>query len=124
MPVEDALEILLEETSSGYWDAAIVDEFVAMIHEEGLEAVFQRHLTMAHRVREWATERGYGLQGPGIVHRSPTLSALKVPPGTEPERLRARARESGIQIAVGLGAYQPTCQQFLLGDALSHGRSR
>ena len=35
-PVEDALEILLEETRAGYWDKAIVDEFVDMIREEGL----------------------------------------------------------------------------------------
>ena len=32
--VEDALEIILDETNLGYWDKAIVDEFVAMIREE------------------------------------------------------------------------------------------
>ena len=32
-PVEDALEIILEETRKGYWDRTIVDEFVAMIRE-------------------------------------------------------------------------------------------
>lgn len=34
--VEEALEIILDETKLGYWDRAIVDEFVAMIREEGL----------------------------------------------------------------------------------------
>jgi len=36
--IEDALEIIIEETRKGYWDPAIVDEFVAMIREEGLAA--------------------------------------------------------------------------------------
>ncbi|MFV2072544.1 MAG: HD-GYP domain-containing protein [Thermoanaerobaculales bacterium] len=35
-PVDTALEIILEETRSGSWDKAIVDEFVSMIHEEGM----------------------------------------------------------------------------------------
>ena len=32
---EDAIEIILEETRHGYWDPEIVEEFVALIREEG-----------------------------------------------------------------------------------------
>jgi aspartate aminotransferase-like enzyme len=84
-------------------------EAVRMIHEEGIEAVFARYRAMADRARTRATELGYGLLGSGIVERSPTLTALTVPEGVEPESVRARVRAAGIQIAVGLGAYKPTC---------------
>jgi len=84
-------------------------EAVRMIHEEGMEAVFSRHQAMADRVRSRAAELGFGLQGPGIQERSPSLSALTVPQGVEPGRLRTRIREAGIQIALGLGDYKPTC---------------
>jgi len=84
-------------------------EAVRMIHEEGLESVFNRHATMGGRVRTRAPELGYGLAGSAIKDRSPTLTALTVPAGCEPESIRTRVREAGIQIAVGLGSYKPTC---------------
>jgi aspartate aminotransferase-like enzyme len=84
-------------------------EAVRMIHEEGMESVFDRHRAMADRVRARATDLGYRPQGPGILTRSPTLTALQLPEGAEPAALRARVREAGIQIAGGLGAYKPTC---------------
>jgi aspartate aminotransferase-like enzyme len=84
-------------------------EAVRMIHEEGMDSVFRRHQAMADRVRARAADLGYRLQGPGIVDRSPTLTALQVPDGAEPEAIRARLREEGIQIAGGLGAYKPSC---------------
>lgn len=84
-------------------------EAVRMIHEEGLDAVFRRHQAMADRVRARAADLGYGLQGPGIVERSPTLTALRLPEGVEPEAVRKQVREAGIQIAGGLGAFKPTC---------------
>ena len=83
-------------------------EAVRMIREEGMDLVFARHRAMAERVRDRAVELGYSLQGPGILDRSPTLSALRVPEGAEPEKLRAQVREAGIQIAGGLGAYKST----------------
>ena len=81
-------------------------EAVRLIHEEGMEAVFQRHRAMANRVRFRAAELGYGLQGQGVLERSPTLTALRVPKGMDPADLRARVREAGIQIAGGLGSYK------------------
>ena len=84
-------------------------EAVRMIREEGMEEVFLRHHAMAEAVRARATRMGYRLPGPGIRERSPTLTALQLPEGMSPGTLRARVRESGIQIAGGLGAYKETC---------------
>jgi aspartate aminotransferase-like enzyme len=84
-------------------------EAVRMIHEEGMEKVFRRHQAMANRVRERAASLGCTLQGRGIVDRSPTLTAIRLPQGTDPEGVRARVRDTGIQIAVGLGTYRPCC---------------
>jgi aspartate aminotransferase-like enzyme len=84
-------------------------EAVRMIHEEGLESVFDRHTAMAHRVRERTAQLDYGLAGSAIRERSPTLTALTVPNGLEPDSIIRRVREAGIQIAVGLGSYKPTC---------------
>lgn len=81
-------------------------EAVRMIHEEGMEGVFHRHEAMAEWLRARAMELGYHLQGPGIARRSPTLSALEVPEGLDPETVRVRIREAGIQIAGGLGPYK------------------
>ena len=48
-------------------------------------------------------------QGGGLLRRSPTLTALQVPDGLQPEAIRTRLRDAGVQIAVGLGSYKPTC---------------
>jgi aspartate aminotransferase-like enzyme len=84
-------------------------EAVRMIHEEGLESVFVRHQAMAGRVRSGAADLGYRLQGSGIRDRSPTLTALQVPEGLEPEALRARIRSAGIQVAGGMERYKASC---------------
>ena len=84
-------------------------EAVRMIHEEGVEAVFQRHRSMAELVRARAAQLGFALQGDGIQERSPTLTALRVPEGMDPGAIRTRVREAGVQIAVGLGVYKPSC---------------
>ena len=88
-----------------------------MIHEEGLQAVFDRHNAMASRVRERTAEMGYELAGSGIRERSPTLTALTVPDGVDPENIRKHVLDAGIQIAVGLGAYkQNTFRIGHMGD--------
>lgn len=83
-------------------------EAVRMIQEEGMEEVFRRHRAMAERIRNRAASLGCTLQGPELGHRSPTLSALRVPSGIDAGEVRAGVREAGIQIAVGLGDYRPT----------------
>jgi aspartate aminotransferase-like enzyme len=83
-------------------------EALRILDEEGRDAVFNRHAEMARRLRERAREMGFGLQGRGIVKRSFTLTALTVPPGVDPVRLREAVRQEDILIAVGLGRYAPT----------------
>ena len=80
-----------------------------MLHEEGLAAVFARHALLSETVTRWAAERGVALPGEGIVARSPTLTALRMPEGVDPAKVRASMRARGIQIAAGLGGYQATC---------------
>ena len=84
-------------------------EAVRMIHEEGLASVYSRHQALAERVRARAAEMGIRLKGEGLLHRSPSLSVLRIPDGAEPGLLRARVREAGIQIAGGLGPFKPSC---------------
>jgi aspartate aminotransferase-like enzyme len=78
-----------------------------MIHEEGLQSVFDRHTAMADRVRKRTAEIGYTLAGSAIDERSPTLTALTVPEGVDPERIRKHVLEAGILIAGGLGSLKP-----------------
>jgi len=86
-----------------------VREALRMMHEEGLTAVFERHVAMAEQLRTRVAGMGFDLQGPGMTERSPTLTALHVPDGVDPHALRTAVRERGIEIAVGLGAYRDTC---------------
>ena len=100
-------------------------EAVRVIHEEGLDAVFARHRLMAAAVADWAARRGIALQGDGIAVRSPTLTALRMPEGTDPSAVRATVRAQGIQIAAGLGAYQGTCVRVgHMGDIRSDDVAR
>ena len=84
-------------------------EAVRMIHEEGLDAVFARHRLLSDTVTSWAAARGIALPGAGVRERSPTLTALRMPDGVDPARVRAAVRAEGIQIAAGLGQHKGTC---------------
>jgi aspartate aminotransferase-like enzyme len=81
-------------------------EALRMIDEEGPETVFERHERMAAEVRARASRLGFTLQGPGIVVRSPTLTALRVPAGVDPGSLRREVLRRGIRIAAGLGPFE------------------
>ena len=81
-------------------------EALRMIHEEGIPAVFERHRAMAARAREGAQALGFTLQCPDLTERSPTLTGLRVPPGTTPGALREAVLRRGIQLAGGLEIYK------------------
>ncbi|MEQ8330993.1 MAG: alanine--glyoxylate aminotransferase family protein [Longimicrobiales bacterium] len=83
-------------------------EALRMLGEEGWDAVFARHRAMAEEARTQALRLGFGLQGTGLADRSATLTALTVPDGTEPARLRAGVLDRGIRVAGGLGPYKDT----------------
>lgn len=77
-------------------------EAIAMLHEEGLEAVFARHARLAAATR--AAVRAWGLE---LVARNPadysdTVTAVFVPEGHNAEKLRAVARD-GLNFTLGAG---------------------
>lgn len=80
-----------------------------MIGEEGLAAVHARHQAMAEQVRARALAAGCTLYGAGIVRRSPTLTALVLPAGSEAAGVRAAMLERGVLIAGGLGRAAEGC---------------
>jgi aspartate aminotransferase-like enzyme len=85
-----------------------VAEALRLMHEEGLERVYQRHAQMAERTRRGAAELGLALQCPDLRTYSTTLTAIAVPPGVSPKELRNGMRLRGILTAGGLGQYKDT----------------
>ena len=83
-----------------------VAEALRMIHEEGLDAVYERHAALARRVREGARELGLSLQCPDLPGFSNTMTAIAVPAGIEPRALRERIKARGILTAGGLGPFE------------------
>jgi aspartate aminotransferase-like enzyme len=85
-----------------------VAEALRMIHEEGLDAVYERHTAMARRTRERAEDIGLQLQCPEITRHSTTLTAIALPRGVDPKRFRDHIKSLGILTAAGLGPYEKT----------------
>jgi serine---pyruvate transaminase len=84
-------------------------ESLAIIHEEGLSAVYARHEATARRARERALAMGFGMLFPDLDRRSPTLTALRTPAGVSPKFLRDGLVRHGILVAEGLGQYSGQC---------------
>ena len=82
-----------------------IAEALRMIHEEGLENVYQRHAAMAARVRAGCDELGLALQCPGLARYSATMTALALPNGVDPKPFRDRIKARGILTAAGLNRY-------------------
>jgi aspartate aminotransferase-like enzyme len=83
-----------------------VAEALRLMHEEGLERVYQRHAQMADRARRGAAELGLVLQCPDLRTYSTTLTAIAAPPGLSPRDLRNGMRMRGVLTAGGLGTYK------------------
>ena len=86
-----------------------VAESLAMIHEEGLPAVYARHEASARRARERALAMDFGMLFPDLDRWSPTLTALRTPAGVSPKHLREGLVRHGILVAEGLGPYSGYC---------------
>lgn len=84
-------------------------EACRMIHEEGIDAVFERHDALASYTRERADSLGFGIPSPALRERSPTLSVLQAPDEVDVAALRGAMRRRGIQIAGGLGPQAGRC---------------
>ena len=79
-------------------------EALRMLHEEGLENTFKRHARLAE-----ATRRAVGGWGLEILARDPreysnTLTAVLMPEGADPDRVRLKILERfDVSLGVGLG---------------------
>lgn len=72
------------------------------ILEEGLEARFERHSTMARRVQDWALERGLVLYAPE-GYRSQTVTTVDNRLGLDLSQLNRFLLQRGMRIAGGYG---------------------
>ncbi|HYM90617.1 MAG TPA: alanine--glyoxylate aminotransferase family protein [bacterium] len=88
--------------------AYAVHEALRLIHEEGLERVFERHRRMARMVR--AGVRGMGLSLlPDDAHAVDTVTTVRMPPGLDAQQVVAHARERyGIVFGRGIGRLEHT----------------
>jgi aspartate aminotransferase-like enzyme len=83
-----------------------VAEALRMIHEEGLERVFRRHVDLAERTRAGVAKVGLALQCPGFARCSPTLTAVALPRSTDASALRDGLLARGVEVAAGLGPFE------------------
>ena len=85
-----------------------VAEALRMIHEEGLEAVLQRHAAMARMVALRIQELGLTPQCPALQTRSITVSDIALPSSLPPSKVRDGLKARGILTAAALEHYQPS----------------
>jgi alanine-glyoxylate transaminase / serine-glyoxylate transaminase / serine-pyruvate transaminase len=80
-------------------------EALRIVHEEGLEAAWQRHWQNQQALIAGLEGLGLDLFVPNPEDRLPTVTSVRVPEGIEDGRVRRQLRdEFGIEIAGGIGA--------------------
>ncbi len=89
-----------------------VGEALRMMHEETLPAVQRRHAEMAEMARRGAAALGLALQCPALVRRSTTLTAVALPAGLSPQRVRDALTARGIRTAAGMERFLPSCMRI------------
>jgi len=106
-----AWDEIIESNKGGYWPSTPntnllygLAESLQMLHEEGLGAVFARHLRWAEGVR--AAVRAWGLETQCVdsaVH-SPVLTGVVLPAGIDADRVRRTIHERfDLSLGTGLG---------------------
>ncbi len=79
-------------------------EALVILHEEGLEASWQRHLRYHHALRAGFEAMGLELAVPE-TERLPQLNVIRVPAGIDDARVRGRLLdEYRLEVGAGLGA--------------------
>jgi aspartate aminotransferase-like enzyme len=97
---------------------------------EGIEAAWARHDALARMAAEWVDDlRASGDVDVSIVapehNRSPTVSAIALPPGLAPEAVIKSVAERGYTIGSGYGRLKPTTLRIgHMGDHTAEGLSR
>ena len=82
-------------------------EAVAMLEEEGLERVFERHRRLAGAARRAVQAWGLDFNCRPPEHRSPSLTAVRMPDGWSADALRALVLERfDVSLGNGLGKLQ------------------
>lgn len=99
-------------------------EQLARIGEEGMVARWARHRAMAERTWRWVEEASdaLGLELAVLApegSRSPTVTAVRVPPGLDPARVVRGMAERGWVIGGGYGEVRGTT--FRVGHMGDHG---
>ena len=84
-----------------------LNEQLRHMEQEGFDARLERHRRMAERCWSWTEEQGLAvLTPPG--NRSPTVTAIVLPPGASGTHLAARMAERGFTIGAGYGKLKET----------------
>lgn len=104
-------------------------EAIAMLHEEGLPAVFARHQRLASATRAAVKAWGLEVLCENPAEQSPVLTAVMMPPSHDADRFRKIALEQyNISLGSGLGkvagkvfriGHLGECNELMLLGALS-----
>ncbi len=89
-----------------------LDRQLDSILEEGMEARWERHAALQAMTAKWGGARGFEYASEE-GHRSPTISCLRPPSGTDPPELVAALAERGIVVGGGYGSWKP--ETFRIG---------
>jgi len=113
LPFYDAQEKFYFPYTPNWHGVAAIHQAVKMIFDEGLDAVFQRHETVASHCRSELESMGLKLFPARDAQPSPTVTAVYVPNKFSWSELDRRFREKGL--ATG-GSYGPLAGKiFRLG---------
>ena len=82
-----------------------VAEALRMLHEEGVDEVYARHVRMATLARRESAALGLTPQCLALRRRSTTLTAIALPPELPPSRVRDGLKARGILTAAGLDRF-------------------
>ena len=99
-----------------------LDVQLEAITREGIENRWRRHTEMAEMTNAWLTEcQQDGIDLKNIVaegHRSPTVSTIQLPAGTNADEFLRKVRSQGITVASGYGKLKATT--FRIGHMGDH----
>ncbi len=103
LPYRDALEKGWFPYTPAWASLAALHEACRLVLAEGLEAVFERHASVAQHCRDRAQALGLTLYPVDEAACSPTVTALRVPKALGWQTLDKRLREEGMGVAGSLG---------------------
>ena len=91
-----------------------LDEAIAMLHEEGLDAVFARHIRHGEACRRAVKAWGLDLQCRDPEYYSPTVTAIRAPEGHNADHIRAVILDN-FNMSLGAGLNKVAGKVFRVG---------